>query len=490
MNTLFILLSVQAVLGAFDNLWHHEWQAQLPQRHSARRELGLHTLREAIYGVIFIGLAWWLWQGAFAVLLAGLLAVEVVITLADFLEEDRSRTLPPFERVLHTVLTISYGLFLALMAPLLWRWVHAPTGLVPVDYGAWAPLLTLYGVGVLAWSLRDLIAWRRLGRVPAPAEAQPAALRRQPAVLVTGATGFVGQAVVADLKRDGRRVIALSRDLRQARALFGPSVWVVDDLNAIPSETRIDAIVNLAGARVLGMPWTRARRHVLLHSRVAITQRLVGLMRRLEQRPRVLISASAVGYYGAVNDGSPCTEATGPKAGEFQSELCAAVEHEARRAEALGIRVVRLRFGVVLGRGGGAYPMQALVARLGLGARLGSGQQPTPWLHHDDAVGLIRFALAQPQLSGAVNAVAPDTPCQWDFARALADSLGRRVWLKAPAWPLRHLAGEMSTIVLDGQNAIPAAALSAGYCFRYPTLKGALADLAVHVVPDEVRRAS
>lgn len=478
MNTLFTLLSVQAVMGAFDNLWHHELQAQLPQRTSARRELGLHLVREAIYGIVFIGLAWWQWQGAFAALLAGLLAIEVGVTLADFLEEDRTRTLPPFERVLHTLLTISYGLFLALMAPVLWGWAQAPTALQPVDHGAWAPLLTLYGVGVLAWSLRNLLAWRQLGRVAAPAAPPAATMRRQPAILVTGATGFVGQALVAELCREGRRVIALSRDLRQARAQFGPGVWVVDDLDAIPAETRIDAIVNLAGARVLGLPWTAARRRTLLGSRVGITQRLVALMRRLEQRPRVLVSASAVGFYGAVNDGSPCPEDRLPRPGEFQSDLCVALEHEARRAEALGVRVVRLRFGVVLGRDGGAYPMQALAARLGLGARLGDGRQPAPWLHRDDAVGLIRFALEQPQLSGAVNAVAPDVPRQADFAQALAQSFGRRARLSAPAWPMRHLAGEMSTILLDGQHAVPAAALAAGYRFRHPTLPAVLADLA------------
>lgn len=478
MNTLFTLLSVQAVMGAFDNLWHHELQAQLPQRTSARRELGLHLVREAIYGIVFIGLAWWQWQGAFAALLAGLLAIEVGVTLADFLEEDRTRTLPPFERVLHTLLTISYGLFLALMAPVLWGWAQAPTRLQPVDHGAWAPLLTLYGVGVLAWSLRNLIAWRQLGRVAAPAAPQAATMRRQPAILVTGATGFVGQALVAELCREGRRVIALSRDLRQARAQFGPGVWVVDDLDSIPAETRIDAIVNLAGARVLGLPWTAARRRTLLGSRVGITQRLVALMRRLEQRPRVLVSASAVGFYGAVNDGSPCTEDRPPQPGEFQSDLCVALEHEARRAEALGVRVVRLRFGVVLGHDGGAYPMQALAARLGLGARLGSGRQPAPWLHRDDAIGLIRFALEQAQLAGAVNAVAPEVPVQADFAQALAHSFGRRAWLSAPAWPLRRLAGEMSTILLDGQHAVPAAALAAGYRFRHPTLQGALAELA------------
>lgn len=477
MNLLFTLLSVQAVMGAFDNFWHHELQAKLPQRPSARRELALHTAREAIYGVVFIGLAWWQWQGLFAALLAALLGAEVVITLADFLEEDRSRSLPGFERVLHTVLTISYGLFLAVLAPVLWQWSQLPTGLQPASNGWWAPLLTAYGVGVAAWSLRNLIAVRRLGRLASPT-AQPASMRRQAAILVTGATGFVGQAVVADLVRDGRRVIALSRDLRQARGMFGPGVWVVDDLDAIPSETRIAAIVNLAGARVLGLPWTAARRRTLMASRVGVTQRLVGLMRRLEERPGVLVSASAVGFYGAVNDGAPCTEARLPKPGEFQSDLCAAIEHEARRAEALGVRVVRLRLGVVLGREDGAYPLQALAARLGFGAVLGGGGQPAPWLHRDDAVGLIRFALEHRELSGAVNAVAPDTPQQADFARALASSFGRRTWLRVPAWPLRLLAGEMSTLLLDGQHVVPAAALAAGYRFRHATLQGALADLS------------
>lgn len=478
MNTLFILLSVQALMGAFDNLWHHEWQAKLPQRPSARHELALHAAREAIYGVVFIGLAWWQWQGLFAVLMAALLGAEVVITLADFLEEDRSRSLPPFERLLHTLLTISYGLFLALVGPLLWAWGQLPTALQPVSHGWPALLLTAYGLGVSAWSVRNVLAVRRLGRVPVPSAA-PAVARGQAAVLVTGATGFVGQALVAELRAEGRRVIALSRDLRQARGLFGPGVWVVDTLDAIPAETRIEAVVNLAGARVLGLPWTAARRRQLLGSRVGVTQQLVALMRRLEQRPRVLVSASAVGFYGAVNSGEACTEASPPQPGVFQSDLCAAIEHEARRAEALGVRVVRLRLGVVLGREDGAYPMQALASRLGLGAVLGSGRQPVPWVHLQDALGLIRFALANDGLAGAVNAVAPQLPQQAGFAQALAASFGRRAWLRVPAWPLRLMAGEMATLLLDGQHAVPAAALAAGYRFRFPTLSAALSDLAL-----------
>jgi len=487
MTAVFLLLSIQALMGAFDNLWHHELQARLPQRVSARRELVLHAAREAIYSVVFIGLGWFEWRGALAALLAVLLATELVITLADFLEEDRTRRLPPFERVLHTLLTISYGLFLGLMAPILWAWSRQPTALVATPQGWVSWLFTLYGVGVLAWSLRNAQAVVRLGRVAAP-QPLPASHLIAPAVLVTGATGFVGSALMAELQREGRRLIVLSRDALAARANFGAGVWVVESLDAIPSETRIDAIVNLAGARVLGMPWTAARRRVLLASRVEVTAALVALMRRLQQPPRVLVSASAVGFYGASPKHSfePLDEASPGRPGEFQSDLCAATEHEARRGEALGVRVVRMRFGVVLGRGDGAYPMLALSSRLGFGAVLGSGRQPAPWIHLDDAVGLIRFAMARNDVAGAVNAVAPDTPTQARFAQSLAASFGRRARLRMPQWPLRALAGEMSTLLLDGQNAVPRAALSAAYSFRFAKLDAALADLAM---PPGLRQA-
>jgi uncharacterized protein (TIGR01777 family) len=486
MNTVFLLLSVQSVLGAFDNLWHHEWQARLPQRVSARRELGLHAAREALYGLVFLGLGWFEWHGAMAGVLALVLAAEVAITLADFLEEDRGRRLPPFERLLHTVLTISYGAFVALMVPVLLGWARLDTALHwhPNGWVSW--LFTLYGVGVLAWSVRNARAVVRLGRLaalhgaPSSRARAPASHGGSPAVLVTGATGFVGSALVGQLVAEGRRVIVLSRDARQAQALFGPGSWVVEHLDQIPGETRIDAVVNLAGARVLGRPWTAARRRQLLGSRVDVTVAVVQLLRRLQQPPQVLVSASAVGYYGAANQvsGAVLTEAGPPRPGQFQSDLCAAIEHEAQRAQGLGVRVVRLRFGVVLGRGDGAYPMLALAARWGLGARLGNGRQPAPWIHLDDAVGLIRHAMAHRALEGAVNAVAPDTPSQADFSRALARSLGRGLHLRVPEQPLRWLMGEMSTLLLDGQNVVPQAALRAGYRFRFPALGLALQDLA------------
>lgn len=483
MNTVFILLSLQSLLGAFDNLWHHEWQARLPQRLSARRELALHAAREALYGLVFLGLGWFEWHGAMAGALALILAAEVMITLADFLEEDRTRSLPPLERLLHTVLTISYGGFLALMIPVLLDWARMDTALhfQPNGWISW--LFTLYGLSVLAWSVRNVRAVFRLRRSAALQESPSSMAATQtsdPAVLVTGATGFVGSALVRQMRAEGRRIIVLSRDARQAQGMFGKGVWVVENLDQIPSETRIDAVVHLAGARVLGKPWTAARRRELLDSRVNVTMAILQLMRRLQQVPEVLVSASAVGYYGAANkvSGEALAEDGPPLPGQFQSDLCVAIEHEARRAEALGVRVVRLRFGVVLGRGDGAYPMLALSARWGLGAILGSGLQPAPWIHLADAVGLIRHGLDHKPLHGAVNAVAPETPSQADFSRTLAKSFGRGVYLRMPEAPLRWLMGEMSTLLLDGQNLVPRAAVATGYRFEFPALEQAVQDLA------------
>lgn len=227
------------------------------------------------------------------------------------------------------------------------------------------------------------------------------------------------------------------------------------------------------------MPWTQARRRQLLARHVDTTVAVVSLMRRLQKAPRVLVSASAVGFYGASPNASmePLDETALPRPGEFQSDLCAAIEHEARRAEALGVRVVRMRFGVVLGHGGGAYPMQALAARLGLGAVLGHGRQPAPWVHLADAVGLVRFAVAHPYLRGLVNAMAPGAVTQATFAQALAASFRRRAW-RMSGLPFQVMLGEMSTLLLDGQNAVRSAAQAHGYRFVHPRLGGALAELA------------
>ncbi|GKT24241.1 TIGR01777 family oxidoreductase [Acidovorax sp. SUPP3334] len=477
MDIVFIVLTVQALMGAFDNLWHHEWSARLPSRTSARHELLLHAAREAIYGFLFLGFAWVQWQGWWVLLPTALLAVEIVITAADFLEEDRSRRLPPVERVLHTLLAVSYGVLVGVIAPLFAAHAALPTGVVRVGHGAWSWLFTVAAAVVLIWSLRNALAVVRLRADVQSAEPLPVAAHG-PAVLVTGATGFIGTALVRRLRGEGRRVIVWTRDPLQARATFGPQVWALDRLEDIPAETRIDAVVHLAGSPILGLPWSRARRRELVASRIGTARQLMGLMQRLDRRPAVLVGASAVGFYGVPLADTPLDEQAAPQPGRFQSDLCAQVERAAGEAHALGVRVVCLRMGVVLGPQGGAYPPLAWAARMGFGAVLGSGRQRVPWIHRDDAVGLVCHALAHPGISGPVNAVAPDVPSQAQFVRTMAASFGRPVWLRMPAWPVRAALGEMSELLLCGQHAVPRQALAEGYVFTHASLAGALGALA------------
>ena len=485
MTLIFVLLTVQSLLGAFDNFWHHELEARLPQRKTARLELRLHAAREAIYGLLFASFAWLEWRGWWVLLPAGLMVAELFITVADFLEEDRSRKLPPLERALHTVLAVSYGLLLGLVGPVFWQAAQLPAGVVVQTHGGWTVMFSLASACVLAWSLRNAIAVHQLGRLgqhDASASALPpagAALQGigQQTVLVTGGTGFIGQALVQRLLREGRRVLVLSRDPLQARATFGPGVWVLDRLGDIPCETRIDAIVHLAGAGILGAPWTAARRRVLLQSRVHITGQLQALVARLARKPEVFVCASAVGYYGVPAHGALCDESSPPERGRFQSELCQQLEAAAHQLGKQGVRVVCLRPGIVLGRGDGAFPALAFAARCGLGAVLGSGSQPMPWIHVDDAVGLMCHALTEPALHGALNAVAPQAVTQAQFARGLSAAVQRPLWLRMPAWPLRLALGEMSELLLCGQQVVPAVALRSAYRFRHASLNSALAQL-------------
>jgi uncharacterized protein len=476
MTTVFSVLFVQALMGAFDNLWHHELGAKLPQRESARHELALHAAREAIYALLFIGLAWVQWNGAWVVLPVALLLVEIVVTCADFLEEDRGRRLPPLERLLHTWLAVSYGVLLGVLAPVFVQWQASPTGLRVAGHGIASWFFTMCGVLVIGWAVRNAIAVR--GLRPPVATAGGARRSSGPSILVTGATGFIGTSLTRRLMRNGHRVIVYTRDILQARGTFGPEAWVVDRLSDIPSETHIDSVVHLAGASMLGAPWTARRRELLIASRARVMQELLYLLRRLEQPPRVLVAASAVGFYGVPQGDRAIEEKAAPQPGCFQSDLCVAIEHEARRAENLGIRVARLRFGIVLGTTGGAYPALAFASRLGFGSRLGDGSQPMPWIHLDDAVGLIRFAIEQRTIAGAINAVAPEATSQANFAREMAASFGRRVFLRVPEWALRWALGEMSELLLRGQWAVPAVAASAGYRYRLPTLGAAMRDLA------------
>jgi uncharacterized protein (TIGR01777 family) len=476
MTHVLIMLIIQSLLGAFDNFWHHELCEDLTHRPSARGELALHTVREFLYALIFIGIAWWCWEGAWAYVLVGILGIEIIITLWDFVIEDQTRRLPALERVLHTGLAINIGAILAVWAPELWRWAAAPTLFTPAGYGIWSWLMTLFGAAVLGWAIHDLAAVIRLG-VP---EWQRRPMRRghkarAKTVLVTGATGFIGRALTRALVERGDHAIVLTREAGKARDRFGPLVEIVERLEAIGVDRRIDAIVNLAGEPLAGGLWTASRKRHFGDSRIAVTGAVLGLIGRLDTKPEVLISGSAIGYYGDRGD-EALTEASGSRP-VFLSELCRHWEERAKLASRWGVRVCCLRIGLVLGADGGAARPLARATRLGLGSVMGDGAQILPWIHRADLIRLTLFALDHPDLSGPVNAVAPNPVSQEGFMRLLGRVLDRRILLRAPARLLRLGLGELSDLFLTSQRVLPAAALAAGFQFRFPELAGALADL-------------
>jgi uncharacterized protein len=292
-------------------------------------------------------------------------------------------------------------------------------------------------------------------------------------ILVTGASGFVGRHLCARLAAKGQHVIALQHQTAVTGLAAGTQV--VQSLETLPDDLHLDAIVNLAGARILGMPWTSARRRQLLSSRLDTTAAVVRLAGRLKVKPRVLVSASAVGYYGIRGDEALDETATGQPI--FQSQLCQRWEQAALAVAEQGVRVALLRFGVVLGTDGGALPALLQPARLGVAAVLGTGTQGMPWIHIDDAVRVIEHAICDPQLQGPLNVVATDHVTQREFQRVLTSVLHRPLWLRMPGWPLRLMLGEMSQLLLDGQHVVPRKVLQRGFHFDHPQLRGALESL-------------
>jgi len=480
MTLFFSLLILQTLLGGLDNLWHHEITERLPAKRSAARELTLHAARELIYGSLFVQLAWLELHGSWVMLMIGLLAVEILITLADFVVEDQTRHLPSTERVLHTVLAINFGMLIIAFAPTLTLWWSQPTEIVRVSHGAYSWLFSLFAVGVLSWSIRNTLAVLRLRRPPEwvrdPifARALPSAGSRT--VLVSGGTGFIGGHLIRSLLARGDSVIVLTRDADRALDRFGPQVRIITATSELNEHERVDAIVNLAGASILGFPWTHARRRKLIGSRVSTTRSLVDLCARLARPPRVFITASAIGYYGLSGDDDPLDENHPPQP-IFQSRLCQEWEAAADAASDVVSRVIKLRIGLVLGRDGGALPQLARPIRLGGGAVLGTGKQWVSWIHIDDLVRLFEFALDAPLLRGVLNAVSPGAVTHAQLQRVLAKVLHRPLWLKIPAGVVRMLLGEMSQLLVDGQRVIPTRTVGAGFGFKHPNLGEALTHL-------------
>jgi len=486
--TLWTLIAIQIAMASFDTIYHHELAERLAWRPSQRHELTLHAARSLIYAALFLVLGFLEPHGFFAMLVIAALAVEVFVTLADFIEEDMSRKLPASERVNHTLLAINYGAILVLAAPVLVAWAGEPAAVKLVSHGYWSALMVFAAAGAMIFGLRDLAASRRPeAAVTAPEDLVTAVPPRQ-TVLVTGATGFIGRRLVQALTTAGHQVIVLARDPARA-ATLNPPFRLITGLSQLPDDTAIDAIVNLAGEPVANGLWTVGKRHRILASRLRMTGNVVRLIRRLHRKPAVLVNGSAIGWYGARDD-EILTEAESGRP-SFGNSVCADWERAAVQAERFGVRVVRLRIGLVLGTEGGMLAQMLIPFEYGFGGPIGSGRQWMPWIALDDMVRLIASAIANPAFTGPVNATAPEPVRNATFTHELARALRRPAVLRLPAAPLRWLAGDMAEeLLLTGRRVVPDKALRNGFVFRHANLRAALTAIlgGASVSDDAVRR--
>lgn len=290
-------------------------------------------------------------------------------------------------------------------------------------------------------------------------------------VLITGGTGFIGTALCGRLLQAGHTVSVPTREPAKAMQRL-PGVRV---LAALEDARDVEAIVNLAGEPLADRRWSRARKQAFHDSRIGTTQRLVAWIARQPVRPRVLVSGSAIGYYGPQDD--TALDESAPPGDDFAARLCRDWETEALRAEELDVRTCRLRTGIVLGAEGGALAKMLTPFRLGLGGPMGSGRQWMSWIHRDDLVRMIEWLLERDDAGGAYNGTAPEPVTNRAFAATLARRLHRPALLTTSAPMLKLVFGEMSALLLTGQRVLPAHALAEGFMFNVPTLDAALAHL-------------
>ncbi len=294
-------------------------------------------------------------------------------------------------------------------------------------------------------------------------------------VAITGATGLVGTALCDSLHEDGIEILALTRGGRSLPSYLQPVQWNPSggEIDAGPLEGT-DVVVHLAGESIANR-WTRPHKERIRSSRVDGTRHLVNGLRQLDVPPSLLISASAIGFYGDRGD-EELDESSRPGTG-FLPEVCQAWESEVARASDIGIRPVSLRIGVVLSSRGGALGQMLLPFKMGMGGPLGSGKQWLSWIHIEDVVGITRFIMDQPEASGTFNTTAPEPVRQADFARSLGQALGRPAFLPAPSFALKLALGEMSQLLLEGQKVHPQRLMNMGYKFKQPALAPALKHL-------------
>ena len=289
---------------------------------------------------------------------------------------------------------------------------------------------------------------------------------------IVGASGFIGRELARQASAAGWRVCGFSRSARAPE----PGIPSWRPWGPQPDFRGLDALVNLAGEPV-NRRWTTERRRLFHESRIGVTERIAAGLEILHaaERPRVLVNASAVGIYGNRQD-ELLEEGAAPGTG-YLAELCRDWEKSADAVERLGLRVMKWRIGIVLGREGEAFKQMLVPFRLGLGGRLGSGTQWMPWIHVGDLAASMLHGIGHASLSGPVNGTAPEPERNADFTRKLAKAVHRPAIFPAPPFALKLLLGEFAGVVLASQRAVPRALLESGFKFRYPTLDAALGEL-------------
>ncbi len=297
-------------------------------------------------------------------------------------------------------------------------------------------------------------------------------------LILSGATGFIGSLLIERLRKQSHSLVLLSRQPRRQHSTANQQ-WLTWEPGLRGEWEQAvdgaDGIINLAGEPIAAKRWTAAQKERLSRSRIDTTRALVNAIARATLKPKFLVSASAVGYYGPRGD-ETLTEGSAPGS-DFLSRLCFEWENEARKAEGHGVRLALLRTGIVLGKGKGALAKMVPPFKLFFGGRLGSGKQWMPWIHIDDEIALIQFLIDNAQARGAFNATAPNPVTMSEFSRALGKVLNRPAWAPVPAGVLTLLLGEMAEMLLGGQRALPAAAEQSGFRFKYRNLADALASL-------------
>ncbi|MDT8325242.1 MAG: TIGR01777 family oxidoreductase [Bacteroidota bacterium] len=299
-------------------------------------------------------------------------------------------------------------------------------------------------------------------------------------IVMTGATGLIGSRVVRELQRRGDQVTALTRNPKRAKEKLPDGVealrWLSeDDDDWTEAIDGADAIIHLAGESIAEERWTEEYKQRIYDSRIDTAGKLLAAIEAASSRPSVLISASAVGYYGNTGD-TEVDESAGPGK-DFLAELCTDWEKSVEKARDLDVRVVTTRFGLVLARDGGVLDKLLTPFKMFAGGPVGNGEQWFPWVHIDDVVGLLLHALDHDDLSGPLNAVSPGVLRNRAFAEALGEALNRPARFSVPAFVIKLAMGELGETLLGGQRARPTRSLESGYTFKYPEIGPALEDL-------------